>query len=350
MEFALTTTKAFGPEDPALPMHCPGFVYRVLREEGHCIEALLAGTGLTDELLADPNHRFSYASLYRLILNALEVTGDSHLGIRLGHRFEATYVGLPAYTAMNAAHFRDALNLLRRYFFMSFPTMEFSFCPAHAQTEQVEVHLRPKFSLEEIEYFMSGFALVACDGLFKAILRKPSVTQSGQMMAPEPADWRSVSSQISFPISFGASEIRLFLPADFLDLPLPAADPINHARLMALCEQAAVQIVEDETPVGLVLAYLDANRNISASLSETAAALGFSERGLRRQLEQSGTSFRALSDQVRYQRAKEMLLQKEKPVSTVAYELGYDSPSNFARSFKRWSGQTPKAFREEKGL
>jgi AraC-like DNA-binding protein len=347
MEFALTTAKAFGREDQALRMHYPDFVYRVLREEGHSTEVLLAGTKLTDKLLKDPNHRFSYASLYRLTLNALHAAGDPHLGIRLGRRFEATYVGLPAYTAMNAAHFRDALRVLSRFFFMTFPTMEFFVVDECGHPDQVEVQLRPKFPLEEIEYFMSSFALVACDGLFRAILRRPDVTLHGQMMAQEPADWQTVSTRIDFPISFGAGEIRLFLPTDLLDLPLPGADPINHARLLALCEQSAVHIVEGATPVGLVVAYLEENWNSNVSLSEAAAELGFSERGLRRQLKRSGTSFRALSDQVRFSRAKEMLLKTKKSVSTVAYELGYDSPSNFARSFKRWSGVTPKAFREE---
>lgn len=52
------TAKAFGPADPALPMHYPGFVYRTLTQEGHDTDVLLAGTGLTDALLKDPNHRF----------------------------------------------------------------------------------------------------------------------------------------------------------------------------------------------------------------------------------------------------------------------------------------------------
>lgn len=343
----MTTEKAFGREDPALPMHYPGFLYRVLRDEGHRSDELLAGTGLSDELLKDPNHRFSYASLYRLTLNALQVAGDPHLGIRLGQRFEATYVGLPAYTAMNAAHFRDALQVLSRFFFMTFPTIEFSWSDAHGHADQIEVCLRPRFPLDEIEYFLSGFALTACDGLFRAILRKPQVTLCGQMKAGKPVDWQSLAPRIGFPVRFGAREISLFVPAEILDWPLPGADPINHARLLALCEQAAVQIVDDITPTGLVVAYLEQDGNHSASLSQTASALGYSERGLRRQLKHHGTSFRALSDQVRYGHAKTMLLMTDKPVSTVAYELGYDSPSNFARSFKRWTGKTPRAYREE---
>ena len=347
----------FTRDDPALPMHYPGFVYRTLSAEGYHAADLLKGTDLTDEALKDPNHRFSFSSLRRLTRNALDLTGDTHLGINLGERFEATYVGLPAYAAMNAANFKDALNTLSRFFSMTFPTIEFSLRldppgePAGGVNDEneVEVQLRPKFPLDDIGYFISGFGLVACDGLFRTILRQTRVTVRGHMMVSEPVGWATVSARIGFPISFGASKISLFLPTECLAMPLPGADPINHARLLALCEQSIASGSADATPVSLVIAYLEDAQNISSSLSETAAALGFSERGLRRKLEQSGATFRSVVDQVRYSRARDLLTSTTKPLSVIAFELGYDSPSNFARSFKRWSGLTPKAFREGRG-
>lgn len=347
--------KALTREDSALPMHYPGFVYRALCEEGVPSADLLAGTELTAELLHDPNHRFSFLSLRRLTLNALDLTGEPHLGIRLGKRFEATYIGLPAYAAMNAASFIDALNVLSRFFVLTFPTIDFHVLKDASDhgtgggQDEAEIQLRPNLPYDEIRYFISGFALSACDGLFHSILRRPKVTLRGQMMADKPADWDTVSAQFAFPVSFGGDEVRLFVPAELLDLPLPGTDPVNHSRLLALCEQAAAQAAVATTLEASVVAFLQEDENIGASLSETAAALGFSERGLRRQLEHSGTSFRTLVDQVRYGRARNMLINTAKPISTVAYELGYDSPSNFARSFKRWTGKTPKAYREDKG-
>jgi hypothetical protein len=45
------------PEDPALPITYPGFVFRVLLSEGHEGAALLSGTGLDPAHLVDPNGR-----------------------------------------------------------------------------------------------------------------------------------------------------------------------------------------------------------------------------------------------------------------------------------------------------
>ncbi|MEO1618220.1 MAG: helix-turn-helix domain-containing protein [Planctomycetota bacterium] len=45
-----------------------------------------------------------------------------------------------------------------------------------------------------------------------------------------------------------------------------------------------------------------------------------------------------------------MLIYTARSVQDIAYELGYEAPSNFARSFKRWTGSSPTEFREVRRL
>jgi AraC-like DNA-binding protein len=103
----------------------------------------------------------------------------------------------------------------------------------------------------------------------------------------------------------------------------------------------------ETTPVTQVLAILEGAQSPVVSLSDVAAELGYSERGLRRQLDRSGTSYRKLMDQVREQRARNLLSGSTQPIKAIAGAVGFESPSNFARSFKRWTGLTPKAFRDQ---
>jgi len=74
-------TSSLTPTDPALLMHYPGFVFRVLCDEGHTPEALLAGTGLSENALSDPTFRSDLPPIRQLILNAIEQSGDPHLGL-----------------------------------------------------------------------------------------------------------------------------------------------------------------------------------------------------------------------------------------------------------------------------
>ncbi len=348
MKDSTQITPEYATGAPTCPMNYPGFVFRTLLKDGYEAEALLSGTGLTEELLVDPNTRIEFATLRRFLLNAVEQSGDPHLGLRLAQRFDARVIGLPAYAAMSAARFSDAVEILNRFFFLTFSAIEFTFPDLEAQRKSGEaaIRLRPMLPLEEAAYFVSSSALVVCDGLLKAVLGTGRIVSRAETTVSEPEGWADVAPCVDFPIRFAADGNRLFFPEALLSRPLPGADPIHHPRLVSACEAFAAETAKEATLVCQALAYLDNHPTVGVSLAELAAALGHSERGLRRRLEQSGTSFRKLVDQTRERRAREMLAHSTLPIQAIAYDLGFDTPSNFARSFKRWTGVTPKAFRE----
>lgn len=341
--------KSFTPDDPALPMNYPGFVYRTLREDGLTAAELLTETGLDETQLSDPHFRCGFRPLRRLFLNAIERTGEPDLGVMLALRFQPTYIGFPAYTAMNAARFADGLDVLRRFFFLNFPAFEFQVVEddSSLQAGEAAIRLRAKFPFEDIEYFGFSSAIVAINGLLKAMLGADQAATRAEMTFGRPETWSAIEARIGFPVRFQALENQIIFPVNLLDQPLPGADPINHARLLGLCEQFAAEMAFVTTPVTQVVAILEDAPSLTVSLSVVAAELGYSERGLRRQLDRSGTSYRKLLDKVREQRARHLLSSSTQPIKAIAGALGFESSSNFARSFRRWTGLTPKAFRDQ---
>ncbi|MEL6781474.1 MAG: AraC family transcriptional regulator ligand-binding domain-containing protein [Pseudomonadota bacterium] len=341
--------RTFTPDDPALPMNYPGFVYRTLREGGFGADDLLAETGLAETHLSDPHFRCGFRPLRRLFLNAIDQTEDPHLGVALALKFQPTYIGLPAYTAMNAARFEDGLDVLKRFFFLNFPAFEVSLVQVHAglHTGGAALRLRSKFPFEDVEYFGFSSVIVALNGLLKAMLQADKAATRAEMTVRRPENWPVIEARIGFPVRFGAAENQIVFPEDLLARPLPGADPINHARLLGLCEQFAAEMAFETTPVTQVMAILEGSPSLTVSLSDVAAQLGYSERGLRRQLERSGTSYRKLVDQMREQRARNLLSGSTQPIKAIAGALGFESSSNFARSFKRWTGLNPKAYRDQ---
>ncbi|MDX1935198.1 MAG: AraC family transcriptional regulator ligand-binding domain-containing protein [Capsulimonadales bacterium] len=330
-----------------LRMTYPGFVFRLLSKEGHDPTKLLANTGLTEAVFSDPKFLTELPPLRQFFLNAIEQTGEPHLGVRLAQRFEASFIGLPAYAAMNAATFRDALAVLNRFFFLAFPAIEFTFPDKDAATQPGEfaIRLRPKLPLGDVSYFASVSAIVGCDHLCRSILRTPNPVLRGELSISKPEGWARVQGEIGFPIRFEAPEIRLFLADGMLNRALPGADPLNHPRLLTLCEIVAEGVQAEETLVGKVAAFLQEGQNLTLSISQVAAALGYSERSLRRHLENSGTTFRQLTNEIRERRARGMLANPAIPIQTIAHDLGFATPSNFTRSFKRWTGTSPSTFR-----
>lgn len=340
--------RSFTPDDPALPMNYPGFVFRMLCDQGYPPEALLAETGLDASQLADPHFRSGFPPLRRFLLNAMEQTGDPHLGVTLALQFQPTYIGLPSYTAMNAADFRAGLEVLERFFFLNFPAFEISLIEDQPglQDGEAAVRLRSKFPFDGIEYFGFSSAIIAINGLLKAMLGADHVATRAEMTLSAPEDWSANEARVGFPVQLEATENRIIFPNDLLARPLPGDDPINHSRLLGLCEQFAAEMVFETTAETQVIALLDSTPSLALPLAEIAAELGYSERGLRRQLDRSGTSYRKLVDQIREQRARDLLAGSTQPIKAIAAVLGFESSSNFSRSFKRWTGLTPKAFRD----
>ena len=68
-------------------------------------------------------------------------------------------------------------------------------------------------------------------------------------------------------------------------------------------------------------------------------------RTLHRHLRTEGLAFRQVADEIRFEIACELLENTDMALSQVAAALQYSELSAFTRAFRRWSGQTPSAWR-----
>lgn len=84
----------------------------------------------------------------------------------------------------------------------------------------------------------------------------------------------------------------------------------------------------------------------NASLEGAADAAALSPRQFRRRFSaESGMVWRQFHHQARMLRAMELLVLPQATVTNVAYEVGFNSLSAFAKSFIRFTGQSPNEFR-----
>ena len=78
--------------------------------------------------------------------------------------------------------------------------------------------------------------------------------------------------------------------------------------------------------------------------ADIARRLGMELRSLERHLSSEGTTFREISREMQLQ-ASQRLLKTGASVSEVAKALGFSEVSAFTRAFRRWSGETPSAWK-----
>lgn len=82
-------------------------------------------------------------------------------------------------------------------------------------------------------------------------------------------------------------------------------------------------------------------------LETVASQLHSSPQTLRRHLRDEGTSFQELKDHLRRDLAIYHLGRDELSIQALADQLGFSEPSSFHRSFKKWTGLTPGAYRSQ---
>jgi AraC-like DNA-binding protein len=81
-----------------------------------------------------------------------------------------------------------------------------------------------------------------------------------------------------------------------------------------------------------------------------AERMNMSTRTLRRRLKDEGSSYRELLDEIRFGLAKEYLGKTNLSMEEICRLLGYSESGNFSHAFRRWSGQSPRQWRQAAAL
>ncbi|QRM32082.1 helix-turn-helix transcriptional regulator [Microvirga sp. VF16] len=76
-----------------------------------------------------------------------------------------------------------------------------------------------------------------------------------------------------------------------------------------------------------------------------ASLYSVSRRTLHRHLKAEGRTFRQVANEVRCEIACTLLTKTNLSFSQIAEVLNYSEHGAFSRAFRRWSGQTPSAWR-----
>ena len=139
---------------------------------------------------------------------------------------------------------------------------------------------------------------------------------------------------------------ELIMNASYLNLPLRRDEAALQRMLETALTLTVLQYRKDRLLLTQVKQTLAMYPQDTHSAEALAPLLNLSPRSLHRQLKEEGTSLQVLKDEVRRERAIELLQRTRKPIKQVAESAGFQNEKSFIRAFKQWTGQTPAAFRD----
>jgi AraC-like DNA-binding protein len=307
---------------------------------------LLAGTSLTPAELDDPEGDVCSADEITMARNLLR-RAPAGVGVAVGSRINLTNLGMFGFAAMASGTLRELISVGLRFFSLS--TLHVSVHLSEGAT-RCEIVLDAGHLPDDVRRFFVERDIAGIVATVPAFVHPLLARHAAQIhveLAAREEYLRPLLDTVDIRhVVFNDSErSTIRLPRAMLDEPLPQADPHTLAVCVAQCEQILQRRRRHRGLSARVRSQLLAAPGEMPGLDAVAAALHVHPRTLRRRLAEEGTSFRALTNDVRATLATELLSQVGLSVEQVARRLGYAETSAFNHAFSRWFGLAPNEFR-----
>ena len=136
-----------------------------------------------------------------------------------------------------------------------------------------------------------------------------------------------------------------------LDLPIRTSDPTLLTILERCCREILGKKPKKPDIVfrvrELIVDFLPEGQ---PGIDRVSSELGMSARTLARRLEERGSSYRGILDDVRHQLALQYTSDRHLRLGEVAFLLGYNDQASFNRAFRRWTGLSYSEYKIRRGL
>ena len=319
----------------------PGVMLERLAALGVDVERVLEKAGISRALLAPPRGRVTTAEFFALWRAIEELGGARDLGLRLGAEALPHKYDIASMAALHSLTLGEALGKIAKY--------KRLVCPEEVLVEIEKGEARLRFHWLLAEGDPPRFLV---DGTFASVL---ALVRFGTQKDIAPVRVELARRRMDAGIlarHFGC-EIRFDAPVDLLVLPEAAlAEPFvtHNSDLLALLlpgldaeldEHGRRRSLTEDVRVALCRRMCGER----PSVNKLAKDLRVSPRTLQRRLEEAGTTYQRLLDEVRYQSARRLLARTDIDAGEVAFLLGFEELNSFTRAFQGWEGTTPARYR-----
>ncbi|MBH0780431.1 AraC family transcriptional regulator [Nocardia bovistercoris] len=312
------------------------------RERGISARACLAGSSVTPEAAAAASAEITARQELRVVTNLVRECGEPGLGAIAGARTRLSAAGPWGLAMLSSPTVREMIEVARRYLDTTVVfgklTFEESGDEARLRLDDAEAPAQVRAFLAERA--LAGFGPIGRD-LFGAAIPMARV-EFRHGAPPDTARHREIYGVTPL---FDAEATVAVFDRRTVDRPLPR--PSERAR--AACEQLCRDLLaRHHARDGMAATVRDLLVREPGAIPDqiaVATALFMSPRTLSRRLNQEGTSFRALLDEVRQTLSEVLLTHTDMTTEQLAARLGYAEAASFIRAFRRWNDCPPQEYR-----
>ncbi len=295
---------------------------------------------------SDPSQRIELSVMSRLWADALSETKDPYLGLKAGQFVTPTTFSALGIALWSSCSLRDLLVCWCRYLHVFSTAAEVQLsedgeelvmtCELNSPPEKGEAH-----------HCAIDATVSALLHLCRQYYGQDVTPLATHLIRPEPADITPFRGLFGHQLSFDNPKLEVRFDRQQAEQPIPGGNPALAKATEQLVAQYLHKLQSPSFLNQVQQALFEMWPRGEAKLDLVASKLHLSPRTLHRKLEEAGTNFRQQQELTRHQLALEFINQSHLSISEIGFLLGFSSNSNFSRAFKRWTQQTPHAYRQQ---
>jgi len=268
---------------------------------------------------------------------------DPYLGLHMGEFVEAGSWSILGYMMMNCQTMAEAFEKSARY--------------SRIIGNLIETRAELGLGTIKIIYFTAPHAPKMSRHCYEAVISSsvrmtrvlsglPLNPREVTFTYPEPENRADFERIFACPVRFGQKENSFTLDLGIGNLPIRMSSPGLRDYFEKYAQDFLAELerkdAHTQAVTKIIIARLD-DRELS--IEKVAKEMAVSVRTLQNRLDAEGVVFSDLLRDIRERLAKKYL-HEDFSVEQITYLLGFSEPSTFRKAFKKWSGVTPREYRE----
>ena len=318
------------------------------RQRGADADALARAIGISAEQLRDPDGRVFIRQVQALWREVVLVTSDPNIALQLGELVNPMSIGVLAYVMMHSPTLGRVFEKLCQYQDIACEGVRTTGQIAQLADGSKQFTLSLQITSADIIYPQHVFNSEL--SIYLSIIRALTghrISATEILFAyPHPIDTQE-HERVFAParLTFDASQTAMVLDATLLDMPVLNASPALSVMFEKHADAILSKLKSPSLSTRVKSEIISMMKGEEPTLAIVADRLAMGVRTLQLHLKEAGTSYQQLLDETRKELAVSHLREQNLSTTDIAYLLGFAEPSVFFRSFKKWTGQTPGAYR-----
>lgn len=326
---------------------------RFAKSRGIPTEQFLKGAGITREQLTQAHLQLPWLPVQEQLRLFLEQLDDPLVGLHISTLINVSTLGVWGYVVQTSTTLRNLIDTVVQFgMLLSNTGLNWQRPEGNALVWGWHCYMS-----DELVARHSMDCVIGCmASLITTLMRKqavfPLLGVRLQHSAPRnPEHLREYEEFFRCPVQFNQKESGLLIAPEALEQTLTLADPAlhntleEHARSMLNKRHGDTTVSLVDQVRAVVRAHLA--RHVAPSREAVAEEFGMSGRTLHRKLQDTGTSYTEILDELRFELAQDYLRASSLTVETIGQQLGFQESQSFIRWFRQLANTTPGEFRQQ---